>query len=60
MKVVTLQGMDANSFMKERDNLLKEGAMAPPLFTTQERYGEENLDKKVYITMDMFFKKKRN
>ena len=56
MKVITLEWN--GDFIQERERLIAEGAIAPPIFSTQEEDRDE--DKKVYITMEMFLKKKRH
>ena len=58
MRVVTLEGRSTASFIEEREKLLSQGATSPPIFTTQEENQYE--DKKVFINMSTFLKKKRN
>ena len=59
MKVVTLAGRSTASFIEEREKLLAQGAASPPIYSTMENFIDSNLDKKVYVDMDTFLKKKR-
>lgn len=58
MKTITLAGRSTEAFIEEREKLLSQGAISPPVFTTQEEGRDE--DVKVYVTMETFLKKKRH